>query len=333
MMNTVVREVGLGGLPVVRLHHKAGASAEVYLWGATLTSYKVENARELLFVSKNALFDGKKGACLRGLCGRTCMNKYRRPSLCASLSDAPFPFLVSAIRGGVPVVFPQFGQPKKEMAQHGFARTSEWDLTDTVVDDEVAQAVFHLTDSPATRALWPYPFLLSYTLSLTAKALTASLRIQNVGPQPFEAQALLHTYLRVHDITKAGVHGLGLHPYMDKVAPAPEGAELPIDKRDVATIEQVSANDDAVRLTPTDGCCLMSVTSRRMTDLPSFLPYQTNCRRRTACTRRAPTRCRCWRRARRASRWSTSPARSRPTAPTHGCRSRTAYSGTRGSTR
>jgi glucose-6-phosphate 1-epimerase len=103
------------------------------------------------------------------------------------------------------------------MAQHGFARTSEWDLTDTVVDEDVVKAVFHLTDTEATRVLWPHPFLLSYTLSLTAKALTTSLRIQNVGPQPFETQALLHTYLRVHDITKAGVHGFGTHAFIDKV--------------------------------------------------------------------------------------------------------------------
>jgi D-hexose-6-phosphate mutarotase len=27
-----------------------------------------------------------------------------------------------AIRGGIPVVFPQFGQPDAAMAQHGFAR-------------------------------------------------------------------------------------------------------------------------------------------------------------------------------------------------------------------
>jgi hypothetical protein len=64
VMNQVIREAGLGGLPKVVLQHKAGASAEIYLWGATLTSYKVENTRELLFVSKNALFDGKKGACV-----------------------------------------------------------------------------------------------------------------------------------------------------------------------------------------------------------------------------------------------------------------------------
>lgn len=139
----------------------------------------------------------------------------------------------------MPLVFPQFGHPKKEMAQHGFARTSEWDLTDTVVDEDLVRAVFHLTDSETTRQVWPHRFLLSYTLSLTGKALTTSLRIQNVGPEPFEAQALLHTYLRLGAVDEAGVHGLGKHVFIDKVDPSPEGADLPVDGRDVATIEKV----------------------------------------------------------------------------------------------
>jgi hypothetical protein len=81
------RGVGRGDLEMVTLQHPSGASAIVYLWGATLTSYRTATGVENIFVSPGALFDGKK-----------------------------------AIRGGVPVVFPQFGQPSKAMPQHGFAR-------------------------------------------------------------------------------------------------------------------------------------------------------------------------------------------------------------------
>ena len=142
-----------------------------------------------------------------------------------------------AIRGGIPLVFPQFGQPKKEMSQHGFARNSNWELAEELATDEVVKAVFHLSDSDSTRALWPYPFLLSYTLSLTAKALTTSLRIENKGEQPFEAQALLHTYLRVKDIGRVGVHGYHGKSFLDKVAPPPHGPT--VEERKVATIGQV----------------------------------------------------------------------------------------------
>jgi glucose-6-phosphate 1-epimerase len=199
--HTVLRDTGLGGLPRVLLKHKAGASAEVYNFGATLTSYKPTPEREVLFVSQKAVFDGKK-----------------------------------AIRGGVPLVFPQFGQPKKEMAQHGFARSSNWELSDTAVTDDVVRAVFHLTDTEATRALWPFPFLLSYTLSLTARTLTTSLRIENKGESPFEAQALLHTYLRVADIKKVSLRGYHQHAFLDKVDMPKEGGALPVEGREVVEI-------------------------------------------------------------------------------------------------
>lgn len=55
------RTTGLGGLPKVTLRHPAGPSAEIYLFGATLTSYKSAKGNEVLFVSKDALFNGQKG--------------------------------------------------------------------------------------------------------------------------------------------------------------------------------------------------------------------------------------------------------------------------------
>merc|ERR1719390_14421 len=82
---------GSGDLDMWVLRHSSGATAQIYLLGATLCSYKTPNGKEQIFVSPGAIFDGKK-----------------------------------AIRGGVPLVFPQFGQPDKAMAQHGFARSSIW---------------------------------------------------------------------------------------------------------------------------------------------------------------------------------------------------------------
>jgi glucose-6-phosphate 1-epimerase len=71
-----------------------------------------------------------------------------------------------AIRGGVPVVFPQFGQPNKALPSHGFARTSEWRLQeceDSSSSDE-ACAVFTLSDTEDTLKVWPHSFQLRYTI-------------------------------------------------------------------------------------------------------------------------------------------------------------------------
>ncbi|CAH1763908.1 3632_t:CDS:2 [Entrophospora sp. SA101] len=88
------------------LQHPSGSSAEVYYYGANVTSWKYDG-KERLFLSKKSKLDGTR-----------------------------------AIRGGIPLVFPQFGKasdPSAETAalpQHGFARTSNWDLSGVINDDE-----------------------------------------------------------------------------------------------------------------------------------------------------------------------------------------------------
>ena len=84
---------GLGGQPkVVLTSDNYQHRCEIYFFGATVTSW-IHNGTEKLFTSPVAIYNGEK-----------------------------------AIRGGIPIVFPQFGHPKKSMAQHGFARTSNWAL-------------------------------------------------------------------------------------------------------------------------------------------------------------------------------------------------------------
>mmetsp|Transcript_21825 Transcript_21825/g.68364 ORF Transcript_21825/g.68364 Transcript_21825/m.68364 type:complete len:213 (+) Transcript_21825:182-820(+) len=132
---SVVRNAtGKGGLPTLVLEHGCGDVAEVYPHGATVTRY-LSGGREVLWVSKSAVWDGKK-----------------------------------AIRGGIPVVFPQFGPVADDrvaaadpMAQHGFARTATWDVAETAVTETGAcRVVLTLADSDETRAKWPFAFLLRY---------------------------------------------------------------------------------------------------------------------------------------------------------------------------
>ena len=83
---------GRGGLPrVVATHAASGATLEVYLHGAHVTSFACRGS-ELLFVSSRAAFDG-----------------------------------VGPIRGGIPLAFPQFAA-QGPLPMHGFARTSAWTL-------------------------------------------------------------------------------------------------------------------------------------------------------------------------------------------------------------
>eukprot|EP00928_Gymnodinium_smaydae_P076562 TRINITY_DN595_c0_g1_i1.p1 TRINITY_DN595_c0_g1~~TRINITY_DN595_c0_g1_i1.p1 ORF type:complete len:383 (-),score=68.28 TRINITY_DN595_c0_g1_i1:144-1292(-) len=174
---------GKGDMDTVVLRHSNGATAEIYLFGGTLTSYKTADGKEKIFVSPGAIFDGKK-----------------------------------AIRGGVPLVFPQFGQPDKAMAQHGFARSSVWTVKEIADSEEVAKLVLTLSDSADTRAKWPHAFALEYTVELKADHLTMTLKINNTGDAAFKFHALLHTYFMISDCAETAVLDLTGRSYIDKVA-------------------------------------------------------------------------------------------------------------------
>lgn len=117
-----------------------------------------------------------------------------------------------AIRGGIPLVFPQFG--KWELGpNHGFARISTWTLAEQGETPEGdVYAVFQLCDSDATRKMWDHAFELRYTVTLGKTRLSTSLSIENKGSAAFDFQTLLHTYFRVPSVSEAAVGGLrGVH--------------------------------------------------------------------------------------------------------------------------
>lgn len=184
---------------------KSGASAEIYLYGATVTSWKTAGGHERLFLSSKAALDGS-----------------------------------AAIRGGIPIVFPVFGPPSqhadapgvvKALDKHGFARIHDWSVAThapTVDEEDKVSVTLELrtADKPDIAAVWPYETVLQYTVTLSPQELKNELRVNYVegeGDMPFHA--LLHTYFLVPDSTKASVQGLkGMH-YIDKV----KGGEAQLD--------------------------------------------------------------------------------------------------------
>lgn len=63
------------------------------------------------------------------------------------------------------------------MGRHGFARQSEFALTESTSD----KAVFALTDSEQTRTMYPFAFLFEITYLLDANVLTVLYRVTNRG--------------------------------------------------------------------------------------------------------------------------------------------------------
>ena len=175
--SAVQAEVGRNGMDCVTLKHPSGASVSLYKFGAHITSWKLDTKKEMLFLSENAVYDG-----------------------------------ATPIRGGIPLVFPQFGGG--DLPNHGFARTSHWDIR--AVESNIL--VMELIDNEKTRGMWRnYAFRLLYTIELGAKTLKTTLTVVNRGAEPFEFQALLHTYYGLVDIANVGVVGLKDHAFMNKL--------------------------------------------------------------------------------------------------------------------
>lgn len=158
----------------VTLRHPSGASARIAIHGAQVLSWVDAAGQERLYLSSLAQYaDG------------------------------------AAIRGGIPVVFPQFGTGP--LPKHGFLRTRRWSL----ISHLGTSAAFRITDDADTGALWPYSFFVELTVTL-AETLTVSLAITNPGESAFSFTAALHNYFAVSDVKQAAVHGLSGLTYTDR---------------------------------------------------------------------------------------------------------------------
>jgi glucose-6-phosphate 1-epimerase len=124
----------------------------------------------------------------------------------------------AAVRGGVPVIFPQFAA-EGPFVRHGFARTRPWSLVRAGRDaGGAAEAVFALADDAETRALWPHPFRCTLAVRAAGAWLEVALGVENPGGEAVAFTGALHTYLRVGDVEGARVRGLEGARYRDQAA-------------------------------------------------------------------------------------------------------------------
>jgi glucose-6-phosphate 1-epimerase len=175
------------GLACQRLTLPCGDTVLVALQGAHVLSW-VSQGCERLFLSPNNLWDGQ-----------------------------------SAIRGGVPVCFPQFNQ-RGTLPKHGFARNMLWHFDEATheievpVSDEGAHMTLTLRTNSATLALWQKAFVAELRVSLAPDQLTITLTVNNTELRnDLQFTGALHTYLAVDDIDLTDLRGLGGLPEWDAV--------------------------------------------------------------------------------------------------------------------
>lgn len=179
MPTTTHERIDFRGLAASRVS-VGGATLIVTDFGAHVCAWSTPDGVERLFLSETAVFDAK-----------------------------------TPIRGGVPVIFPQFG-PTGPLPRHGFARTATWQLGEVQLNDEYATLTWRLTQRDATASQWAYAFSAELTALLSAARLDIELEVENTDAGAFDFGAALHTYLRVHEVEHARLFGLQDLEYIDQ---------------------------------------------------------------------------------------------------------------------
>lgn len=172
---------GNGGFPRILIETRT-ASAEIYLYGAQVTSWKPAGADEVLFLSDKSHWEN----------GR-------------------------AIRGGIPLCFPWFRTKadNPDAPSHGFVRTKEWQVESISAepDDSVSVRLSTLSDE-STRRWWPFDFRLEYRITV-GTSLQLELVVTNTGKSTLRFEEALHTYFKVSDVERVRVRGLNGIAYLD----------------------------------------------------------------------------------------------------------------------
>lgn len=176
------------GIDQIVLRNPQGASARVSLHGGQVSSWRSDRGEELLFTSNKAIFKPPK-----------------------------------AIRGGIPICFPQFGNCGS-LEQHGFARNKIWTIDENPPplhpNDSLGKSFVDLVLKPSEEDLkcWPHSFEFRLRVSLAADGkLTLISRIRNINGKPFSFSFAYHTYLSVSDISEVRIEGLETLDYLDNL--------------------------------------------------------------------------------------------------------------------
>jgi glucose-6-phosphate 1-epimerase len=206
-----------GNTQLLRIEN-AFASAEVSLFGGHVLSFKPKHDdRERLWVSQNALFNGKK-----------------------------------AIRGGIPICWPWFGDHggDTDVAAHGYVRTQTWGI----LNAEDTDTGTTITLKPQTSAGKGFDGDAELTLVLqVGQQLNIQLCTTNLGDTFFTYNCALHSYFAISDIKQCELLGLS-GQYSDKThgnqmfaTPQPYGFTEETDRVHLQQPRNLSIIDEQIK--------------------------------------------------------------------------------------
>ncbi|MEN4053856.1 MULTISPECIES: D-hexose-6-phosphate mutarotase [Sulfurimonas] len=158
----------------------AAAHAKITLQGAHIFEYLAQGRESLLWLSDESSF--KEGV---------------------------------AIRGGIPLCWPRFGNLDKTLPQHGFARVMLFELISVEEPTpKLTEVHLQLKSSIQSREVWDYEFVLDVVFRISEK-LTISMTTHNCDSREFLLTQAFHSYFQVSDIANVTICGLEGISFLD----------------------------------------------------------------------------------------------------------------------
>lgn len=178
-----------GDLPAIAIEHPA-FSASLLLQGAQLVRFSPRGQANWLWLSEQEPF---------------------QPGL--------------AVRGGIPICWPWFGDPSRNPEPvrrhirsdraHGLVRQCDWQLQRIEETDAAVTLTLALDSAELEPGHWQGQARLTLRVTCSAHALEMTLETHNSGREPLHISQALHSYFPTPDIHRTRIHGLDRQPYVD----------------------------------------------------------------------------------------------------------------------
>lgn len=152
----------------------SNCTAEIYPHGAHITRFQPDGQLPMLFLSNQAIFQNAK-----------------------------------AIRGGVPICFPWFGNHAEDpnAPAHGLVRQKIWELDN--IDQQAKQTTLTLSTNTEH-------FSVRFTV-IFGIDLQMIMQVTNTADRTMSFQTALHTYFQIADISAIEINGLQSTKFLDQL--------------------------------------------------------------------------------------------------------------------
>ena len=118
------------------------------------------------------------------------------------------------IRGGIPLMFPQFGD-SGPLRKHGFVRDLQWNLVVETRDTDSKNLSYVLDVKATDFPEWPFDASLQLNARLSLQTLSIGLSVQNTGAQSFTFTGGFHPYFAISSRKDILLNGLDELPFRD----------------------------------------------------------------------------------------------------------------------